>query len=35
MADGRGPVDYKRHLAGVLTQRALRRSASRALGQEA
>src|SRR6185436_14448279 len=22
MADGRGPVDYKRHLAGVLTQRA-------------
>jgi carbon-monoxide dehydrogenase medium subunit len=35
MADGRGPVDYKRHLAGVLTQRALRRSVSRALGQEA
>ena len=35
MADGRGPVDYKRHLAGVLTQRALRRSTSRALGQEA
>ena len=30
-ADGRGPVDYKRHLAGVLTQRALRRSAARAL----
>ena len=28
-ADGRGPVDYKRHLAGVLTTRALgpRRSA--------
>jgi aerobic carbon-monoxide dehydrogenase medium subunit len=35
MADGRGPVDYKRHLAGVLTQRALRRSAARALQQEA
>ncbi len=34
-ADGRGPIDYKRHLAGVLTQRALRRSASRALNQEA
>ena len=35
MADGRGPVDYKRHLAGVLTQRALRRSAARGLHQEA
>jgi carbon-monoxide dehydrogenase medium subunit len=34
-ADGRGPVDYKRHLAGVLTQRALRRSVARALGQRA
>jgi len=34
-ADGRGPVDYKRHLAGVLTTRALRRSAARALQQEA
>jgi aerobic carbon-monoxide dehydrogenase medium subunit len=33
--DGRGPVDYKRHLAGVLTHRALRRSAARALHQEA
>ena len=30
-ADGRGPVDYKRHLAGVLTKRALRRAAERAL----
>lgn len=34
MADGRGPVDYKRHLAGVLTHRALRRAAARALRQE-
>ncbi|HET8980471.1 MAG TPA: xanthine dehydrogenase family protein subunit M [Solirubrobacteraceae bacterium] len=34
-ADGRGPVDYKRHLAGVLTHRALRRAAARALHQEA
>jgi aerobic carbon-monoxide dehydrogenase medium subunit len=33
--DGRGPVDYKRHLAGVLTKRALRRAAARALHQEA
>ncbi len=33
-ADGRGPVDYKRHLAGVLTQRALRRATARALNQE-
>jgi carbon-monoxide dehydrogenase medium subunit len=31
MDDGRGPVDYKRHLAGVLTQRALRRATARAL----
>ena len=29
-SDGRGPVDYKRHLAGVLTQRALIRAAERA-----
>ena len=34
-ADGRGPIDYKRHLAGVLTHRALRRSTARALEQEA
>jgi carbon-monoxide dehydrogenase medium subunit len=34
-SDGRGPVDYKRHLAGVLTKRALRRAAARALHQEA
>jgi aerobic carbon-monoxide dehydrogenase medium subunit len=33
--DGRGPADYKRHLAGVLTTRALRRAAARALHQEA
>jgi carbon-monoxide dehydrogenase medium subunit len=33
-ADQRGPVDYKRHLAGELTHRALRRAAARALGQE-
>jgi carbon-monoxide dehydrogenase medium subunit len=30
MADGRGPVDYKRHLAGVLTKRALTRATERA-----
>ena len=34
-ADGRGPVDYKRHLAGVLTKRALLRATARALYQEA
>ena len=33
-ADGRGPVDYKRHLAGVLTQRALRRAAGRVTREE-
>jgi aerobic carbon-monoxide dehydrogenase medium subunit len=35
MSDGRGPADYKRHLAGVLTKRALRRAAARALHREA
>ena len=35
MADGRGPVDYKRHLAGVLATRALRRATARALHEEA
>ena len=30
-ADGRGPVDYKRHLAGVLTERALGRATARAM----
>ena len=34
-ADGRGPIDYKRHLAGVLTKRALVRASARALHQEA
>jgi carbon-monoxide dehydrogenase medium subunit len=34
VADGRGPVDYKRHLANVLTVRALRRATARALQQE-
>jgi aerobic carbon-monoxide dehydrogenase medium subunit len=32
--DTRGPVDYKRHLAGVLTKRALARAIARAEGQE-
>ena len=32
--DQRGPADYKRHLAGELTRRALGRSAERALRQE-
>lgn len=34
-ADQRGPVDYKRHLTGELTTRALRRATARARGQEA
>jgi carbon-monoxide dehydrogenase medium subunit len=34
-ADQRGPVDYKRHLVGVLVARALTRSASRARGEAA
>ncbi|MEO6821440.1 MAG: xanthine dehydrogenase family protein subunit M [Candidatus Nanopelagicales bacterium] len=32
--DQRGPIDYKRHLAGELILRALRRSAARAAGEE-
>jgi carbon-monoxide dehydrogenase medium subunit len=34
-ADGRGPVDYKRYLAGVLTKRALSRATARAMREEA
>jgi carbon-monoxide dehydrogenase medium subunit len=33
--DQRGSADYKRHLAGVLVQRALRRATARALREEA
>lgn len=33
--DQRGPADYKRHLAGELTKRALRRAAARARGEQA
>jgi carbon-monoxide dehydrogenase medium subunit len=33
-ADQRGPVDYKRALAGELTVRALRRAAARARGEQ-
>ncbi|HEX9258665.1 MAG TPA: xanthine dehydrogenase family protein subunit M [Acidimicrobiales bacterium] len=33
-ADQRGPVEYKRHLAGELTKRALQRAVARARGQE-
>jgi aerobic carbon-monoxide dehydrogenase medium subunit len=33
--DQRGPEDYKRHLVGELTRRALRRAVARARGQEA
>ncbi|MEV8511028.1 xanthine dehydrogenase family protein subunit M [Dactylosporangium sp. NPDC051484] len=35
IADQRGPVDYKRHLAGELTVRVLRAATARARGQEA
>jgi aerobic carbon-monoxide dehydrogenase medium subunit len=33
VADQRGPIDYKRHLAGELTTLALRRAAARARGE--
>jgi aerobic carbon-monoxide dehydrogenase medium subunit len=33
--DQRGSATYKRHLAGELTRRALRRATARALGEEA
>jgi carbon-monoxide dehydrogenase medium subunit len=33
VADQRGPVDYKRHLAGELTTRALRRAVARIRGE--
>jgi aerobic carbon-monoxide dehydrogenase medium subunit len=35
VTDQRGPADYKRHLAGELTRRALRLAVARARGEEA
>jgi carbon-monoxide dehydrogenase medium subunit len=35
VSDQRGSADYKRHVAGVLTERVLRRAAARALGETA
>jgi aerobic carbon-monoxide dehydrogenase medium subunit len=35
VSDQRGSADDKRHVAGVLTERVLRRAAARALGDEA
>ena len=35
VSDQRGSAEYKRHVAGVLTERVLRRAAARAVGEEA
>jgi aerobic carbon-monoxide dehydrogenase medium subunit len=35
VSDQRGPEDYKRHLAGELTRRALTRATARARGEDA
>ncbi len=35
VTDQRGPADYKRHLAGELTKRALRLAVARARGEGA
>jgi carbon-monoxide dehydrogenase medium subunit len=35
VSDQRGSADYKRHVAGVLTERVLRRATARALGESA
>jgi carbon-monoxide dehydrogenase medium subunit len=34
VSDQRGSADYKRHVAGVLTERVLRRATSRAIAEE-
>ena len=34
VTDQRGSEEYKRHVAGVLTERTLRRAASRAVAEE-